>query len=74
MFFCRQVQEQQDKIISRLAEQMSKALKMERDRLRRDTARVEAEEEKKCKEKEAKQKAAIESIAEHRATVVRNVG
>ncbi|KAM7049162.1 cilia- and flagella- associated protein 210 isoform 2-T2 [Acridotheres tristis] len=67
----RQVQEQQDKIISRAAEQMSEALKMEGDRLRRDSARIEAEEEKKRKEKEAKQKAAIESIAEHRATVMK---
>ncbi|XP_064290600.1 cilia- and flagella- associated protein 210 [Passer domesticus] len=67
----RQVQEQQDKIISRLAEQMGEALKKEDDRLARDVARKEAEEEKKRKEKEAKQKAAIESIAEHRATVIK---
>lgn len=74
MFFCRQAQEQQDKIISRVAGQMSKVLKMEGVRLARDVARIEAEHEKKEKEKEAKQKAAIESIAEHRATVVRNLG
>uniref|UniRef100_A0A8C3MNJ7 Uncharacterized protein n=1 Tax=Geospiza parvula TaxID=87175 RepID=A0A8C3MNJ7_GEOPR len=72
-FFCRQVQEQRDKIISQLAEQMSEALRKEDGRLARDAARIEAEEEKKRKEKEAKQKAAIESIAEHRATVVRNL-
>uniref|UniRef100_H0ZW89 Trichohyalin-plectin-homology domain-containing protein n=1 Tax=Taeniopygia guttata TaxID=59729 RepID=H0ZW89_TAEGU len=74
MFFCRQVQEQRDKISSRLAEQMGEALKKEDHRLARDAARREAEEEKKRKEREAKQKAAIESIAEHRATVVRNLG
>ncbi|XP_050832772.1 cilia- and flagella- associated protein 210 isoform X1 [Serinus canaria] len=67
----RQVQEQRDKIISRLAEQMSETLRKEDDRLARDVARIEAEEEKKRKEKEAKQKAAIESIAEHRATVMK---
>ncbi|OWK54227.1 Coiled-coil domain-containing protein 173 [Lonchura striata] len=70
----RQVQEQQDKISSRLAEQMGEALKKEDHRLARDVARIEAEEEKKRKEREAKRKAAIESIAEHRATVVRNLG
>uniref|UniRef100_H0ZC59 Trichohyalin-plectin-homology domain-containing protein n=1 Tax=Taeniopygia guttata TaxID=59729 RepID=H0ZC59_TAEGU len=70
----RQVQEQRDKISSRLAEQMGEALKKEDHRLARDAARREAEEEKKRKEREAKQKAAIESIAEHRATVVRNLG
>uniref|UniRef100_A0A8C3RGX6 Trichohyalin-plectin-homology domain-containing protein n=1 Tax=Cyanoderma ruficeps TaxID=181631 RepID=A0A8C3RGX6_9PASS len=53
--------------------QMSELLKMEGKRLARDVARIEAEQEKKNKEKEAKQKAAIESIAEHRATVVRNL-
>ncbi|XP_054492236.2 cilia- and flagella- associated protein 210 [Agelaius phoeniceus] len=67
----RQVQEQRDKIISQLAEQMSEALRKEDGRLARDAARIEAEEEKKCKEKEAKQKAALESIAEHRATVMK---
>ncbi|TRZ27000.1 hypothetical protein HGM15179_000045 [Zosterops borbonicus] len=67
----RQVQEQQDKVISRVAGQMSKALKMDDKQLARDVARIEAEQEKKNKEKEAKQKAAIESIAEHRATVMK---
>lgn len=74
MFFCRQAQEQQDKIISQVAGQMSKVLKMEGKRLARDAARIEAEQEKKEKDKEAKRKAAIESIAQHRATVVRNLG
>uniref|UniRef100_A0A8C0VWA9 Trichohyalin-plectin-homology domain-containing protein n=1 Tax=Cyanistes caeruleus TaxID=156563 RepID=A0A8C0VWA9_CYACU len=69
----REAQEKQDKIVSRLAEQMIEALKKDDGRLARDAARIEAEEEKKRKEKEAKQKAAIESIAEHRATVVRNL-
>ncbi|KAM7017344.1 cilia- and flagella- associated protein 210 [Passerculus sandwichensis] len=67
----RQVQEQRDKIISQLAEQMSEALRKEDGRLARDAARIEAEEEKKRKEKEAKQKAALESIAEHRATEIK---
>uniref|UniRef100_A0A8D0G2W5 Trichohyalin-plectin-homology domain-containing protein n=1 Tax=Strix occidentalis caurina TaxID=311401 RepID=A0A8D0G2W5_STROC len=66
-------QEHQDKLISQLAEQMNAALKKEDDRLARDIAKKEAEQEKKRKEKEAKEKAAIESIAEHRAAVVRNL-
>lgn len=72
MFFCRLTQEHQDKIVIQLAVQMNEALKREDDRLARDIAKKEAEQEKKRKEKEAKEKAAIESIAEHRATVVRN--
>ena len=52
---------------------MNKALRMEDDRLDRAAAEVENEYQVKNKEKEAKKKAAIESIAEHRATVVRNL-
>uniref|UniRef100_A0A8C0BEL4 CC173 protein n=1 Tax=Buteo japonicus TaxID=224669 RepID=A0A8C0BEL4_9AVES len=73
MFFCRLTQEHQDKIVYQLAVQMNEALKREDDRLAKDIAKKEAEQEKKRKEKEAKEKAAIESIAEHRATVVRNL-
>ncbi|XP_015723961.1 coiled-coil domain-containing protein 173 [Coturnix japonica] len=64
-------QERQDKIVSQLAAQMNVALKMEDERLARDIARKEAAYEKEQKEKEAKKKAAIESIAEYRATVVK---
>ncbi|XP_042639819.1 coiled-coil domain-containing protein 173 isoform X2 [Tyto alba] len=64
-------QEHQDKIVSQLVVQMNESLKREDDRLARDIAKKEAEQEKKRKEKEAKQKAAIESIAEHRATVMK---
>ncbi|NXI61205.1 CC173 protein, partial [Anseranas semipalmata] len=67
----RLTQEHQDKIVRQLAAQMSEALKMEDDRLARDVAKKEAEQEKKNREKEAKKKAAIESIAEHRATVMK---
>ncbi|XP_035186793.1 coiled-coil domain-containing protein 173 [Oxyura jamaicensis] len=67
----RLTQERRDKIVTQLAAQMSEVLKMEDDRLARDIAKKEAEQEKKNKEKEAKTKAAIESIAEHRATVVK---
>jgi len=52
---------------------MNKALRMEDDRLDRAAAEVENEYQVKNKEKEAKKKAAIESIAEHRATDVRNL-
>uniref|UniRef100_A0A8C5UI31 Trichohyalin-plectin-homology domain-containing protein n=1 Tax=Malurus cyaneus samueli TaxID=2593467 RepID=A0A8C5UI31_9PASS len=69
----RLIQERRDKVISELAEKMGKAMRMEGERLARDVARIEAEEEKKREEREAKQKAALESIAEYRATVVRNV-
>lgn len=72
MCFCRLKQEQQDKIVSQLAVQRNEALKREDDRLARDIAEKEAEAEKKRKENEAKKKAVIASIAEHRATVVRN--
>ncbi|KFP71448.1 Coiled-coil domain-containing protein 173, partial [Acanthisitta chloris] len=67
----RLTQERQDKIVSRLAAQMSETLRREDDRIARDIAKVQAEEDKKLKEKEAKVKAAIESIAEHRATVMK---
>ncbi|XP_074001858.1 cilia- and flagella- associated protein 210-like [Numenius arquata] len=67
----RLTQERQDKIVSQLAAQMKEALKREDDRVARDIEKKEAEEEKKRKEKEAKEKAAIESIAEHRATVMK---
>ncbi|NXJ79865.1 CC173 protein, partial [Trogon melanurus] len=66
----RLTQERQDKIVSQLAVQMNEALKSEDSRLARDIAKKEAEHEKKRQEKEAKVKAAIESIAEHRATVM----
>uniref|UniRef100_A0A669QB90 Trichohyalin-plectin-homology domain-containing protein n=1 Tax=Phasianus colchicus TaxID=9054 RepID=A0A669QB90_PHACC len=66
-------QEHQDKIVRQLAAQMSEVMKMEDERIARDVAKKEATQEKEQKEKEAKKKAAIESIAEHRATVVRNL-
>ena len=52
---------------------MSEVLKMEDKRIAREIAKKEAEQEKEQKEKKEKKKAAIESIAEHRATVVRNL-
>ncbi|NXJ10496.1 CC173 protein, partial [Odontophorus gujanensis] len=67
----RLTQEQQDKIISQLAAQMSEVLKTEDERIARDIAKKEAAQEKEQKEKEAKKKAVIESIAEHRATVAK---
>ncbi|KFO83560.1 Coiled-coil domain-containing protein 173, partial [Buceros rhinoceros silvestris] len=67
----RLTQEQQDKIVSQLAVQRNEVLKREDDRLARDIAKKEAEAEKKRKENEAKKKAAIASIAEHRASVMK---
>uniref|UniRef100_A0A8C9F1P7 Trichohyalin-plectin-homology domain-containing protein n=1 Tax=Pavo cristatus TaxID=9049 RepID=A0A8C9F1P7_PAVCR len=67
----RLIEEHQDKACKKLTEQMNKALRMEDDRLDRAAAEVEDEYQVKNKEKEAKKKAAIESIAEHRATDAR---
>nr|XP_013815929.1 PREDICTED: coiled-coil domain-containing protein 173 [Apteryx mantelli mantelli] len=67
----RLMQEHQDTIVNRLAAQMNKAFKMEDDRVARDIAKKEAKQEKEHKDKEEKKKADIESIAEHRATVMK---
>uniref|UniRef100_A0A8B9P0F1 Trichohyalin-plectin-homology domain-containing protein n=1 Tax=Apteryx owenii TaxID=8824 RepID=A0A8B9P0F1_APTOW len=67
----RLMQEHQDTIVNRLAAQMNKAFKMEDDRVARDIAKIEAKQEKERKDKEEKKKADIESIAEHRATVMK---
>lgn len=50
---------------------MNQTLRMEAERFARGAAEVEDEYQMKTKEREAKNKAAIESIAEHRATVVK---
>ncbi|KAM8806655.1 cilia- and flagella- associated protein 210-like [Eudromia elegans] len=65
------MQERQDNIVNRLAAQMIEAFKMEDDRVARDIAKKEAKQEQERKDKEEKKKADIESIAEHRATVMR---
>ncbi|XP_025902506.1 coiled-coil domain-containing protein 173-like [Nothoprocta perdicaria] len=67
----RLMQEHQDTIVNRLAAQMNEAFKMEDDRIARDIGKKEAKQEQECKDKEEKKKADIESIAEHRATVMR---
>uniref|UniRef100_A0A8C3LLW4 Trichohyalin-plectin-homology domain-containing protein n=1 Tax=Chrysolophus pictus TaxID=9089 RepID=A0A8C3LLW4_CHRPC len=64
----RLIEEHQDRACKKLTAQMNKALRMEDDRLDRAAAEVEDEYQVKTKEKDAKKKAAIESIAEHRAT------
>lgn len=68
------IQKHKDKAFEQLTAQMNEALKIEDDRLARGAAEVEVEYKMKNKEQEIKKKAAIESIKEHRATVVRNVG
>lgn len=73
MFYCRLVQEHQDKAFQQLAGQMNQTLRMEAERFARGAAEVEDEYQMKTKEREAKNKAAIESIAEHRATVVKKI-
>ncbi|XP_035167911.1 coiled-coil domain-containing protein 173-like [Oxyura jamaicensis] len=67
----RLVQEHQDKAFKQLAGQMNQTLRMEAERFARGAAEVEDEYQMKTKEREAKTKAAIESIAEHRDTVVK---
>ncbi|PKU49427.1 hypothetical protein llap_292 [Limosa lapponica baueri] len=67
----RIVQEHKDKAFEKLAAQMNEACKMEDERLARGAAEVEDEYQIKNKEKEAKKKAAIESIADYRATAMK---
>ncbi|XP_075612832.1 cilia- and flagella- associated protein 210-like isoform X2 [Balearica regulorum gibbericeps] len=67
----RLIQQHKDKAFDQLTAQMNEACKIEDDRLARGAAEVEDEYQMKNKEKEAKKKAAIESIAEHRATVMK---
>ncbi|NXA52108.1 CC173 protein, partial [Nothocercus julius] len=67
----RLMQEHQDTIVNRLAAQMNAAFKMEDDRVARDIAKKEAKQEQEHKDKEEKKKADIESIAEHRANVMK---
>ncbi|XP_010567748.1 PREDICTED: coiled-coil domain-containing protein 173-like [Haliaeetus leucocephalus] len=67
----RLMQKHKDKAFAQLTAQMNEACKIEDDRLARGAAEVEYEYQMKNKEKEAKKKATIESIAEHRATVMK---
>ncbi|XP_052648887.1 cilia- and flagella- associated protein 210-like [Harpia harpyja] len=67
----RLTQVHKDKAFAQLTAQMNEACKIEDDRLARGAAEVEYEYQMKNKEKEAKKKATIESIAEHRATVMK---
>ncbi|KAM6259552.1 cilia- and flagella- associated protein 210-like [Spheniscus humboldti] len=67
----RLMQEHKDKAFEQLTAQMNRACKIEDDRLARGAAEVEDEYQKKTKETEEKKKSAIESIAEHRATVMK---
>uniref|UniRef100_A0A663ENK9 Trichohyalin-plectin-homology domain-containing protein n=1 Tax=Aquila chrysaetos chrysaetos TaxID=223781 RepID=A0A663ENK9_AQUCH len=67
----RLTQVHKDKAFAQLTAQMNEACKIEDDRLARGAAEVEYEYQMKNKEKEAKEKAAIKSIAEHRATVMK---
>ncbi|KAM6079071.1 cilia- and flagella- associated protein 210-like [Theristicus caerulescens] len=70
----RLMQEHKDKAFEQLTAQMNEACKIEDDHLARGAAEAEDEYQMKNKEKEAKEKkkkAAIDSIAEHRATVMK---
>ncbi|XP_042639821.1 coiled-coil domain-containing protein 173-like isoform X2 [Tyto alba] len=67
----RLMQKHKDKAFEQLTAQMNEAWKTEDDRLARGAAEVEEEYQMKNKAKEAKKKAAIESIAEHRATAMK---
>ncbi|KAM9010505.1 cilia- and flagella- associated protein 210-like [Ara ararauna] len=67
----RVMQVHKDKALEQLTAQINEAFKSEDDRIARGAAAVEDEYQIKNEEKEAKQKAAIEAIAEHRATVMK---
>ncbi|KAM6070620.1 cilia- and flagella- associated protein 210-like [Chlamydotis macqueenii] len=66
----RLMQEHTDKAFEQLTAQINEACKIEDDRTAEVAAKVEDEYQMRNKEKEARKKAAIESIAEHRATVM----
>ncbi|XP_064019469.1 cilia- and flagella- associated protein 210-like [Pogoniulus pusillus] len=67
----RLIQERKDKAVEQLTAQMNEAWKIEDQRLARGAAEVECEYQRQNKEKEQEKKAAIESIAEHRAAVMK---
>ncbi|XP_072731568.1 cilia- and flagella- associated protein 210-like isoform X2 [Ciconia boyciana] len=66
----RLMQEHKDKAFEQLTAQMSEACKIEDD-LARGAAEIEDEYQIKNRERRKKKKAAIEFIAEHRATVMK---
>ncbi|KAK4817502.1 hypothetical protein QYF61_016509 [Mycteria americana] len=69
MFSCRLMQEHKDKAFEQLTAQVSEACKIEDD-LARGAAEIEDEYQIKNRERsKKKKKAAIEFIAEHRATL-----
>ncbi|XP_067994747.1 cilia- and flagella- associated protein 210-like [Melanerpes formicivorus] len=67
----RIIQEHKDKAVEQLTAQMNEACKIEDRRIARGAAEVEYEYQMKNKEKELKKRAAIESITEHRGTVMK---
>lgn len=74
IFPCRMIQKHKDKAFDQLTAQMNETIKIEDDRLARGAAEVEVEYQIQNKAKEIKKKAAVESIEEHRVSVVRNGG
>ncbi|KAM7048830.1 cilia- and flagella- associated protein 210-like isoform 1-T2 [Acridotheres tristis] len=67
----RMIQKHKDKAFDQLTAQMNETFKIEDDRLARGAAEAEVEYQMQTKEKESKKKAAIESIEEHRVTVMK---
>ncbi|XP_054030714.1 cilia- and flagella- associated protein 210-like [Dryobates pubescens] len=67
----RIIQEHKDKAVGQLTAQMNEACKIEDRRIARGAAEVEYEYQMKNKEKELQKRAAIESITEHRGTVMK---
>lgn len=67
----RMIQKHKDKAFDQLTAQMNETFKIEDERLARGAAEVEVEYQMQNKEKESKKKAAIESIEEHRVTVMK---
>lgn len=70
----RMIQKHKDKAFDQLAAQMNETIKIEDDRLARGAAEVEVEYQIQNKAKEIKKKAAVESIEEHRVSVMKLKG
>ncbi|KAM8806578.1 cilia- and flagella- associated protein 210-like [Eudromia elegans] len=67
----RLLQEHQDKAVQQLTAQMKEAVKMEDDRIAKGAADMEEEYQQKNKATAAKTRAEIESISEHRVSMMK---
>ncbi|XP_032920614.1 coiled-coil domain-containing protein 173-like [Catharus ustulatus] len=70
----RMIEKHKDKAFDQLTAQMNETIRIEDDRLARGAAEVEVEYQMQNKAKELKKKAAVESIEEHRVSVMKLKG